>query len=551
MVGRDRDFGSIGSFTAQATRDDLVDVLILPYVDEGVQVSLAQKTERHQVAVIEDHCALEEHCTSLEKKLKYSKSRRVASEFMAGAFSASMTPDGIPGQFRWGIFDWLGASEAQLPSIYVVRRNQIQDDQLCRFLRGFRAIPAHRRPKVIIDAEGEIRQGQSLLQLSRDGIRAFMPGRDGIESSELDTGIIGIERFPEAILSGALGACAETKLPRPRPGASAMERRRYAVFLYHRIQANKGCDRRFEAAADVHRLEKYLRNELREGLDDTDRPWFAEALVFTLLDRSYVLEEGAAPIENALAIAQQLNDKDLQAWALRHVNISAGVSPFASEKLEEAASRLQQAGRFAQSAYASTNRTITDLHRLDAPIDVGRADAVVDFALDWAPYCERLSSIINAAGAAALIAGNLNRAEELFRHAMNANGGSLHRISAKVNLAITHRLAGAHLTVDRVESIYRAIIIARMSPKLNYHHVYLLANLLALTGSKRLKTKIRAHLKDAAYLGYDDETVAEDKLLPFLATQFTMIADGHRFRGRRGKFVEQFGLLPLAQFIWN
>jgi hypothetical protein len=90
-----------------------------------------------------------------------------------------------------------------------------------------------------------------------------------------------------------------------------------------------------------------------------------------------------------------------------------------------------------------------------------------------------------------------------------------------------------------------------MSPKLNYHHVYLLANLIALTGSKSLKAKIRTHLKEAAYLDYDEETIAEDKLLSFLATKFTMIADGHRFRGRRGQFVEEFGMLPLAQFIWN
>jgi hypothetical protein len=551
MSGGDREFGSISSFLSRASRDDLVDVLILPFVDEHIETSLADRTEEHRVAMVDDHHALLDHCTSLERRLKYAKPRKMASEVLSGIFSMNVTPDGVPGSFRWGVFDWMGSSEAQLPPVYVVRRNRIRDEALCRFLRTFRSVPSLRRPKIIIDAEQSVQEARGLLRLSRDSIQAFVPGRNGLQSSDLDRSVPTIDRFPEAMLSGALGSCAETRLAEPGPDASLAERRRYAVFLYQRIQANKGCDRRFDAANDVEMLESYARRELASGLSDIDRAWFAEALVFALLDRSYVLEEGPAPIENALGIAQGLDDADLEAWVLRHVNMSAGVTKFASDQLERAAQSLQQAGRFAQAAYAATNRTITDLHRLDAPLDAGRTGAVVDYVLDWAPYCERLGSIINAAGAAALIAGNLNSAEELFRRAMDANGGSLHRISAQVNRQIARRVSGARISVDDAESIFRAIMAARMSPKLNYHHVYLLANLIGLTGSKSLKSKIRAQLREAAYLDYDEDTVANDRLLDFLATKFTVIADGRKFRGRRGLFVEEYGLLPLAQFIWN
>lgn len=551
MSGRDREFGSVSSFLSRASRDDLVDVLILPFVDEHVETSLAEGTDEHRVAVIDDHRALHEHSTALEKKLKYAKHRTMASEALASVFSMRVTPDGVPGSFRWGVFDWMGSSEAQLPPVYVVRRNSIQDDALCRFLRTFRSVPTVRRPKVIVDAEDNVQEARGLLQLSRDSIQAFVPGRSGLQSSSLDPSVTSIDRFPEAMLSGALGSCAEVQLPVPGLSASTAERRRYAVFLYQRIQANKGCDRRFEAGADVDRLERYIRAELTGSHTGADRAWFAEALVFTLLDRSYVREEGPAPIENALAIAQGLGDEDLEAWVLRHVNVSAGVTQFASEQLERATLALQQSGRFAQASYAATNRSITDLHRLDVPIDVGRTSAVVDYVLDWAPYCERLGSVINAAGASALVAGNINTAEEMFRRAINANGSSLHRISAQVNLQIARRVSGARISVDDVESIYRAILAARMSPKLNYHHVYLLANLIGLTGSKSLKAKIRAKLRDAAYLDYDEDTVANDRLLDFLATKFTSIADGTRFRGRRGQFVKEYSLLPLAQFIWN
>lgn len=546
-----REFGAIGSFLSRAPRDDLVDVLILPHVDGEIEVSLAERTNEGRIVILDDHDALLAQCTALEKKLKFAKPRKLALEALSSIFSFQYGPEGVPGSFRYGIFDWMGSSEAKLPSVYVVRRNEVQDEALCRFLRSFRAIPALRRPKIVVDAEQGVPDARVLLRLSRDTVQAFVPGRNGVQSSALELGESSIERFPEAMLAGALESCAETQLAPPEPGAPLPERRRYAVFLYQRIQANKGCDRRFDAANDVEILERFVRSELAGGLHESDRRWFAEALVFALLDRSYILEEGPAPIENALAIAQQSGDPDLQAWVLRHINISAGVSAFASEQLELAASSLQAAGRFAQAAYAATNHTITELHRVDTRIDVGRASAVVDYVLDWAPYCERLSSIINAAGVAALVAGNLNRAEELFARAMDANGGRLHRISAQVNLGIARRVSGARLTVDEVESIFRSICLSKMSAKLNYHHVYLLANLIELTGSKNLKAKIRAHLLEAAYLDYDKDTVATDNLLPFLASKFTIIADGQRFRGRRGQFVEEFGMLPLAQFIWN
>lgn len=550
MSERDREFGAIGSFLSRASRNELVDVLILPFVDEEIEVSLAEKTNARKIAVIEDHQTLLQYCSDLEKRLKFARTRKVASETLSQIFNISYGPEGVPG-FRLGLFDWMGSSQAALPPLYVIRRNRIQDDTLCRFLRTFRSVPPMRRPKVVVDSERNVQEARSLLRLSKDNISAFVPARAGIQRSTIDVAEGNIDRFPEAILAGGVSACANTRLGRPSWDAPLAERRRYAVFLYQRIQANKACDHRFEAATDVDRLEQFLREELAGGLDEHDRRWFAEALVFTLLDRSYVLEEGPQPIENALAIAQQLDDEDLAAWVLRHVNISAGVSPFASDQLDQAALKLQEAGRFVQAAYAATNRTITDLHRLDAPIDVGRAEAVVDYVLDWAPYCERLSSIINAAGAAALIAGNLYRAEELFRRALDANGGRLHRISAQINLRITQYVGGARHTVDDIESIYRAIQASKMSRKLDYHHVYLLANLIGLTRSKSLKGRIRAHLREAAYMDYDQDTVANDRLLMFLATKFTMIADGQRFRGRRGQFVEEYGLLPLAQFIWN
>jgi len=551
MRERNREFGSIGAFLARAPRDDLVDVLILPFVDEHVETSLADGTRQQRVAVVDDQHALIEHCGSLEKQLKYAKPRKIASEAMSGIFNLTVMPDGVPGSFRFGIFDWMGSSAAQLPPVYVVRRNRIRENDLCRFLRMFRSVPPLRRPKIIVDAEENVQEARGLLGPSRDSIQAFLPGRSGLQLSDLEARAAGIDHFPEAMLAGALGSCAETQLAEPTQDASSAERRRYAAFLYQRIKANKACDRRFEAASDVEHLERFVRKEIARRPSALERAWFAEALVFALLDRSYVLEEGPAPVENALAIAQELGDDDLEAWTLRYVNMSAGVTKFASDQLERATLALQRSGRFAQAAYAATNRTITDLHRLDAPIDVGRAVSVVDYVLDWAPYCERLGSVINVAGVAALIAGNLNSAEELFRRAADSNGGSLHRISAQVNLQIARRLSGARISVDDVASIYRAILAAKMSPKLDYHHVYLLANLIALTRSKSLKSQIRAQLRDAAYLDYDEDMVANDRLLAFLATKFTVIADGQRFRGRRGRFVEEYGLLPLAQFIWD
>ncbi|HZF93893.1 MAG TPA: hypothetical protein VEZ20_03370 [Allosphingosinicella sp.] len=550
MSDRAPQFALIDAFVSRESQGEEVDVLVVPKVDRRMEVKLAERTPNRRVPIVDNEHELLNRCEQLEKKLKYLKPRKMFADFLSSSVSLVYGPDGVPGSFRLGVFDWMASSEEPLPTLMVVRRNQARGETLCRFLAAFRKVPPSLRPKIVLDAEDSFTAARHLLRHARDNIAMFVPGAGRLERGLIEPAEITLERFPEALLSGAFSACAEMPIDEPSASAPIEEKRRFAVLLYQRIQSNKGCDRRFEAADDVVRLEAFLRLALDEA-GDRDRAWLSEALAFALLDRSYVLEEGRAPIEHALHIAQALGDEELVAWVQRHANIAAGVTPFASELLQRSTEVLQRAGRFAQAAYAATNLTITDLHRVDRPIDLPRAEAVVDYVLDWAPYCDRLGSIINAAGAAALLAGNYGRAAELFEHAAKSNGGRLHRVSAQVNLLIAQHVDGTRHSADAVERLFRSIVISGMSKKLNYHHVYLLANLVPLTRSKALKARIRAHLTDARYMDYEDDVVRDDRLLAFLASRFTMIADGRSFRGHRGRFVETYNLLPLAQFIWN
>ena len=550
MIVIEPQYSAIDIFLSRAPRGETTDVLVAPHFTESAEQHASSGLRGRKMALVENERALLELSGTLEDKLQFSKHRKLASDFLSSIFSLEYTPEGSFGSFRYGLFDWMGGSELKLPPLFVIRRNRISPESLCRFVRSFKTVPPERRPKVILDAEGA-KDADKLLRMSRDHVDVFVPATNGVRKKPISSAKVTIDRFPEAMLSGAFSSCANTALSVPAVDGPDTEVRRYIVHLHQKVQALKGCDRRFDATADIKSLECFLRNRLDRALVEDERAWLAEALMFTLLDRSYILEEGPQPIENALSICQQLNDPVLEAWALRHVNISAGVSPFASAMLKRAAETLEQAGHCTQAAYAGTNQTITDLHRVDRSIDVGRAEAVVEYVLDWAPYCERLSSVINAAGAAFLIAGDLNRAEELFSHASSANGGRLHQISAEINKHIARHIAGNVIPDETVERLLRSIKIANLSKKLDYHHVYLFANLIALTPSRSLKAKLRSHVIRNAYMDYEESTVNDDHLLAFLASKFSFISDGERFRGQRGRFVDQYGLLPLAQFIWN
>jgi hypothetical protein len=550
MVTFDGGGRALKTFLARLPEKDLVDVLIVPKSDAELEVALAGHNVGNRLQVFDRADQLEQYCFSIEDKLRFAGPRKIAVDFLQKLFAVSYIPDGIPGEFRLGALDWIGASEVKTDLVYLVRKDRISDSLLSRFVGAFRTMMPERRPKIVFDTEDEISEGSKVLATLRGMVQPFVPSETGIEPAVLPNEKIPSGRFLELFIARALSACAEIKIEQPSSHATSAEKHRYTMQLFQRIRALKECDRRFDAGDDIKVLQKFLRQEIVTGTGAEAR-WFAEAMVFTLLDRAYVFEEGPTPIEHALGISKQLNDDQLEAWASRFINLSAGVTPFAADRLEHAASRLKAHGRIIQSVYASTNFTITQLHRLNQPIDASRAEAVVDYLLDWAPYCERLSSVITAAGAAALISGNYARAAHLFEKAVQSNGGRLHQISAKINLAISKYVDGSRLPPDELYQIYREIIVSKMAKKLDVQHVYLFANLIALSEDKAFNDEVRATLLRERYMDYDDELVKSDKLFDFLASRFTMIADGHRFRGHRGDFVEKYGVLPLAQFIWS
>jgi hypothetical protein len=541
---------TLDAFISRAPVGERVDLLVVPQASPWVQNCLAQRSRSNRINIITNNESLEYQCNTIENQLKYLKYRKIFIECLSSVFSMEYAPEGLPGSFRWSLFNWMGASRANYDPVYLIYRDKIEALTLSRFLNVFTRVPPDARPKIVVDTQGDAPSTKTILAASVDSARFFVPSEMGIIELFLSPTQCPRDRFVEFFAARALSLCASAAISEPEDDATIHDQRLYVIRLYQRIQAKKGCYQKFNAANDIMVLESHLR-KLLIYFPENDARWFAEALIFVLLDKAYVFEEKNTPVDEASTLAKFLCDEELSALVARFINFSAGVTPFASYQLEKSASELQKQERYVEALYSRTNQVITDLHRVGGIVDDGPSRAMVDFALDWTPYCDRLSSVLNAAGVTSLLANKTVQAASYFTEASRANGNRLHQLSAEINLLITHHIAGDKPDYDRIERIFRAIAAAKLSKQLNYHRTYLYGNLLILSRKKSLKSKISNVLKKMRLLDYSNEIIDDEKIFDFLATKFRIISDGERFRGHRGAFVERYNLLPLCQFIWS
>lgn len=547
---QDDSMATLDSFMSRSPENDRVDVLVIPRGSSALEKKLAPWGAGRKIRVFDHEDDIVKYCAHLEGELKYAKHRRLFNEAMQQIFSFEFKPTGAQGSFRWSLLNRFGASEGNFDPVYLLKKDKISPENVSRFLTAFTRVAPVRRPKIVYDAEGSYGEGIAVLSAVRDSIQPYSPALGGLTRLDLTNWVAPKERFVDMFGAGALASCADTDLGTPLAGASIEELRCYTVMAHQRIQALKGCDRKFDAGSRSEELVAVLREQLTRT-NQADVSWFGEALIFALLDQAYIDETKHQNIDEALTLAKSIGDKTLVSFAGRFINFTAGVSPFASKMLDDSANGLAQAGHFVESCYARANKLATDIHRIDAVPSTHEWRGLVDMVLEWAPYCDRLSSILNAAGVAAMLANHLSEARDLFTQASQANGARIHQISADINLEMVNYLAGEQVSSSRIESIAHAIRVARMSRKLDYHHVYMYANLAKLSPSDDVKGPLNEILRKERYLSYTDEEIDSGQLLSFLARHFQWISDGQRFRGIRGDFVERHGLLPICPFIWS
>lgn len=546
----EEDAAALELFMNRLPVQDRVDVLVVPKSSPALENGLAARVPAGRIRVFEGEEQLTDYCVQVEKSLKYFVHRRVVSEVMQQIVNFEYAPPGELGSFRWGLLNRIGVSESAVDPVYFIKRDRISPELLGRFITTFTKLPPARRPKLVYDADKRMADGINILAAVRDSVQPYSPAPSGLTNLALPPWVAPLPRFVDLFQAGALASCAETDFVKPGLGTTVEERKRYAVLAHQKIQSLKGCDRKFDAISQSKDLVAFLRLQC-SCCAGTERDWFAEAQIFALLDQAYIDEDMAGNVDEALTVAKALDDELLESFTGRYINLSVGVSPFASEVLNRSADVLARAGRFVEACYTKANKLTTDIHRTNAQPDASEWRNLVQTILTWSPYCDRLSSVLNAAGVAAMLANHLDEAKQLFLHASQANGARIHQISAEINLGIVKAVSGTGIEEDEVINIANAIEAANITKRLDYHHVYMYANLAKLSPSVAVRRYINKTLKNERYLAYSKEEVDSGQLLSFLARHFSWISDGKRFRGIRGDFVEKHDLLPICPFIWS
>lgn len=540
----------VDAFDNEPVLGQRVSVLLAGAAGGRVAEEASEAMRGRPVFVLHDVNEVRRHVDEIADEVNATRWRPLVAAAIRQLTSFSVTAPDTTTSYDISLFSGLTARATNLPAMYVLNRDSLDRETLSSFITLFEKVRPESRPKIVFDAEGNSVAAADLLSVVTSSVTTYVDSPQGLRRRELTQAAALPATFEELYLANAMEACARTEFPHISGRETESERRALLTGLYLKIQAIKRSNDKSAAAPDHARLVSHLTEVLRSD-SVIEREWYENLLFFALLDDGYINESGGHAIERASAIAFRSGHPWLIAHAHRMINFTSGISPFSSAKLSEGASLFASMGNQIGEAYCLNNLLVTDSHRGGTPLDTAGADALVEFALRSIEYSDGVSSICSTAGVTMLLANRFDRAIELFDLASRSSGHRLHQLTGQVNALIAECAWRGDVDLDRVKQCADAIVAARLSRRLDYHHVYLLGNLMRMMKSKAEKKRFHEYLIDQAFFSYSKKVVRKDKLLEFLIPHFQSITDGVRYKGHRGEFFERTGLLPINHFLWN
>lgn len=541
----------LNGFLREQNSNELVDIFIPgesgSALTEALNVTLVNKKTR----TLGDDERLRGYVTQMAAALSKGRIGRGLKKFIDNLVTISWSPQETgAGKMEISFLNGISANEADLPDAFVLRRDSLTSQSISAFLALFSTVPINRRPKVIFDSETRYYECLDLLAYAKSGARVFVDGQGGLSEICLENRSADEDTFLSFYEANALSACAAAKLPSPNDGDSEGDIRENVVKTYLQVQAKKRLGKKFDALEQVLSMQTFLVDRMPK-LNELERKWSEQALFFFYLDNAYIDETASAAIERARAIANRQNDDRLIAHTQRMINLTSGINAFSSHELKSATDTFSQKGDPLGYLFCLNNRMVNDSHLDETPLDRSLTNELVEFGFRTTPYSDRLSSVCSTAGVNALLLTDIATAVSLFEKGENASGLRLHHFTASVNRLIAQYVSDGTVSDDDVHNLARSIWKANMPRGLDYHHTYLLGNLAKLASNHIIRKDIHEILISERYMPYSDDNVRDGRVLEFLIPYFNSITDGQRYKGHRGFFFEQYGLLPINHFIWS
>jgi len=538
---------AVAQFSNFEPRREQIDVLVSARGAEEISRTIAEQFPKRRLSEFHDHSQVSAFVSETVQKVTRGRFLNAFRKVFDKIVSVSWTPPDLDsGSFEVSLLNGISAEGVDLPEYMLIKRDDLEPTHLTGLLALFEKIPPKQRPKIILDSELDLSSTYELLSYNVERVRVFSSKPGGLEEVELRNQDITKNNFLKFYEACALGSCAtadffQENMRNPHEG----DARAAIVQHYLRVQSLKRLGNKFETIRPIQTALSAMQES--EALDDR---WKSQALFFFLIDLAYALEDPKC-VEQLTAIALRLENQKMIGHACRMVNLSAGISPFSSQRLAEGDDIFRSLGEPIGQLYCRNNLLVTNSHLMSRQTSRAECERTLDFALEVTPFSDRLSTVCSSVGVGHLLNNDLAQAHKAFDRGAEASGLRLHQLTAQVNRLVCEFVSDGKVSEEDVEECANAIRASRMSPKLDYHHTYLLGNLHELAPSTGVKRAIAEQLITHRYLDYSDEEVLDGHVLKYVEKKLDMLAPGGAFSGPKGEFFRRYDLLPLNHFIWN
>lgn len=431
-----------------------------------------------------------------------------------------------------------------------ISENEVNPRTLGKYLDAYTALPEEQRPIFIIETHDEGSSIDERISRAPDEMNFSRFRPDAVLEKHI------VERLPSASIEELVDQYAENSFS----AVSRLDVRQFenaivkdaslheelAARLFHvRSIANE--HGKFATTMAAKALSNRLDNVAANRLSDADQ---RIALASKILSNLWLLycEEGPRSLfDNAMAIAKSLDDELMQAHCIRLINTIEPHGTMTDQMLHRAAKTFHEHELFDFSNFCLNNAYVGKFYT-DEKIASAFADVTTASAESIDGFLGR-AIMINNVGVAYMIEGDIENAYYWFSKVSKEPAAPLHSISAEVNLAITqfvdgcdpngqHLLKLARKTVRQIERNYR------------YQTANLLLNILRLALGRPEEGEIH---KLASEVGvFDDPVVTTDHgtlvRLARAAMGDTQLPDVGL--GRRARFIEKYGLVPIVHHAW-
>ena len=439
--------------------------------------------------------------------------------------------------------------------IIYIKQDSLDPNQVNRLISLYQEIPFDERPMMFFEpVTNDVSFVKSFSGLNENvEIKPIGQVRNWAETDKWKVRIKTVDEFIERFLSYSFTSCTNAKSILVKSDdfkeLSPQELISNLALESLIIKSYDASGNKFKALPVARNLLKKIETAKSYMGNNKQLEYLLSLKAIVNLWLAYIDESFTKGIDNSFSIAEYLKNDYLKAHCFRLAHLVSGYSSLSDHLVSKATEYFYSAKDDEGYVYSQNNYLLNKLGT--SKVDFDAFAELACYAVNETPYIDRLSTIINNAGTAYLIAGNYDKAMEFYNNAGKYSGQPIHHVGIEINKLITRYMDGEKLQANELLRVFRKIIRVNLPKGFAYHQSYIFWTIAKLSDFDPDVTDIIfKHLKKKMFMNYENVLNEKETMVDFLANSNLLNKGKGRFTGPRGDFIHRTQVFPVIHFQW-